>query len=129
MNLIKTIFGTKNERDLKRMQPLVEQINEFEKSYQSLTDDQLKGKTVEFKERVAQGESLDDLLCEAFAVVKNACRRLCGTSREVCGHELVWDMVPFDVQLIGGIVLHQGKIAEMQTGEAVRRWWRLCRCI
>jgi len=117
MNLIKTIFGTKNERDLKRMQPLVEQINEFEKSYQSLTDDQLKGKTVEFKERVAQGESLDDLLCEAFAVVKNACRRLCGTSREVCGHELVWDMVPFDVQLIGGIVLHQGKIAEMQTGE------------
>ncbi|HHU14095.1 MAG TPA: preprotein translocase subunit SecA, partial [Lentisphaerae bacterium] len=94
-----------------------EQINEFEKSYQSLTDDQLKGKTVEFKERVAQGESLDDLLCEAFAVVKNACRRLCGTSREVCGHELVWDMVPFDVQLIGGIVLHQGKIAEMQTGE------------
>ena len=79
MNLIKTIFGTKNERDLKRMQPLVEQINEFEKSYQSLTDDQLKGKTVEFKERVAQGESLDDLLCEAFAVVKNACRRLCGT--------------------------------------------------
>ncbi|HRR34841.1 MAG TPA: preprotein translocase subunit SecA, partial [Kiritimatiellia bacterium] len=117
MNLIKTIFGTKNDRDLKRMQPLVERINEFEKSYQSLSDEQLKAKTIEFKERVAKGESLDDLLCEAFAVVKNACRRLCGTSREVCGHTLTWDMVPFDVQLIGGIVLHQGKIAEMQTGE------------
>ena len=117
MNLIKTIFGTKNDRDLKRMQPLVDQINELEKSYQSLSDDQLKTKTAAFKERVAKGEALDDLLCEAFAAVKNACRRLCGTSREVCGHTLTWDMVPFDVQLIGGIVLHQGKIAEMQTGE------------
>jgi preprotein translocase subunit SecA len=117
MNLIKTIFGTKNDRDLKRMQPLVDQINELEKSYQSLSDDQLKAKTAAFKERVAKGEALDDLLCEAFAAVKNACRRLSGTSREVCGHTLTWDMVPFDVQLIGGIVLHQGKIAEMQTGE------------
>ena len=82
MNLIKTIFGTKNERDLKRMQPLVEQINEFEKSYQSLTDDQLKGKTVEFKERVAQGESLT-ICCARLCCRQNACRRLCGTSRGV----------------------------------------------
>ena len=117
MNLIKTLFGTKTDRDLKRLQPLVERINELEMSYQSLSEDQFKAKTQELKSRVAAGESVDAVLCEAFAVVKNACRRLCGTSREVCGHELVWDMVPFDVQLIGGIVLHQGKIAEMQTGE------------
>jgi len=117
MNLIKTIFGTKNDRDLKRLQPLVARINELEQSYQSLSDDQLKAKTQEFKSRVAAGETLDDIMCEAYATAKNACRRLCGTSREVCGHLLTWDMVPFDVQLIGGIVLHQGKIAEMQTGE------------
>jgi preprotein translocase subunit SecA len=117
MNLIKTLFGTKNDRDLKRLQPLVDKINEFEKGYQSLSPEQLKAKTQEFKGRVAAGESLDSLLCEAFASVKNACRRLCGTAREVCGHQLTWDMVPFDVQLIGGIALHQGKIAEMQTGE------------
>ena len=117
MNLIKALFGTKNARDIKRLQPLVDRINALEKSYQSLSDDQLKAKTQEFKSRVAAGETLDDILCEAFATVKNACRRLCGTSKEVCGHALTWDMVPFDVQLIGGIVLHQGKIAEMQTGE------------
>ncbi|HRU19024.1 MAG TPA: preprotein translocase subunit SecA, partial [Kiritimatiellia bacterium] len=117
MNLIRTLFGTKNERDIKRLQPMVTRINELEKEYQALSEQQLQAKTQEFKERVAAGESLDDLLCEAFAVVKNACRRLCGTTREVCGHMLAWDMVPFDVQLIGGIVLHQGKIAEMQTGE------------
>ena len=117
MNLIKTFFGTKNDRDLKRMQPLVQRINELEKAYQALSEEQLKAKTAEFKNRVASGETLDDLLCEAFAVVKNACRRMCGTERDVCGHMLTWDMVPFDVQLIGGIVLHQGKIAEMQTGE------------
>jgi preprotein translocase subunit SecA len=72
MNLIKTIFGTKNDRDLKRMQPLVDQINELEKSYQSLSDDQLKAKTAAFKERVAKGESLDDLLCEAAPRAKCA---------------------------------------------------------
>ncbi|MDD4025465.1 MAG: preprotein translocase subunit SecA, partial [Kiritimatiellae bacterium] len=117
MNLIKKFFGTKNERDIKRLQPLVDRINELEKSYQVLSDEQLKAKTAEFKERVAGGESLDDIMCEAFATVKNACRRLCGTSRDVCGHMLTWDMVPFDVQLIGGMALHNGKIAEMQTGE------------
>jgi preprotein translocase subunit SecA len=117
MNLIKTLFGTRNDREMKRLQPLVDRINELERGYQSLTEDQLKAKTPELKARVAGGESLDAVLCEAYAVVKNACRRLCGTSREVCGHVLTWDMVPFDVQLIGGIALHQGKIAEMQTGE------------
>ncbi|MBQ9430205.1 MAG: preprotein translocase subunit SecA [Kiritimatiellae bacterium] len=118
MNLIRMIFGTKNDRDLKRIQPLVRRINELEQQYQALSEEQLKAKTQEFRDRLASGkETLDDILCEAYATVKNACRRLCGTTREVCGHSLVWDMIPFDVQLIGGIVLHQGKIAEMQTGE------------
>ncbi|MBQ6923619.1 MAG: preprotein translocase subunit SecA [Kiritimatiellae bacterium] len=117
MNILKAIFGTKAQRDVKRLRPMVERINALEVEYQKLSDDQLKAKTEEFRARLAKGETLDDILCEAFATVKNACRRLCGTTREVCGHELTWDMIPFDVQLIGGIVLHQGKIAEMQTGE------------
>jgi preprotein translocase subunit SecA len=117
MNFITKIFGTKYERDMKRIRPLVQRINELEEGYQNLSDEQIRAKTDEFRQRLQEGETLDDILCEAFAVVKNACRRLCGAAREVCGHNLVWDMVPFDVQLVGGIALHQGKIAEMQTGE------------
>ena len=116
-SLLKTIFGSPSARAVKRMMPLVKKINDIEVSYQSLTDEQLINKTAEFKERFARGESLDSLLPEAFATVKNACRRLCGKTFPVCGHELEWNMVPFDVQLIGGITLHQGKIAEMATGE------------
>ncbi|MEI6563641.1 MAG: preprotein translocase subunit SecA [bacterium] len=115
--LIKKIVGTKNQRDVKKMQPLVARINEFEQQCQSFTEEQLKAKTQEFRDRLARGQTLDDILCEAFAVVKNACRRLCGTRFEVCGHELTWEMVPFDTQLMGGMALHHGKIAEMATGE------------
>jgi preprotein translocase subunit SecA len=115
--VLKKIFGSKNERDVKKMMPLVQQINTLEEEYQRLSEDQLKAKTQEFRDRIAKGETLDDLLPEAFATVKNACRRLCGTSVHVSGHDLEWEMVPFDVQLIGGIVLHQGRIAEMMTGE------------
>jgi len=115
--LIKRIVGTKNERDLKKLRPFVGRINELENALQELSDDALKAKTVEFRDRLAKGETLDDLMCEAFAVVKNACRRICGTEVDVCGHPQIWDMVPFDTQLIGGVVLHQGKIAEMATGE------------
>ena len=115
--VLKQIFGSKNDRDIKKMRPLVARINQLETEYQKLSDDQLQAKTAEFKERLAKGESLDDILCEAFATVKNACRRLLGTSVHVCGRDLVWDMVPFDVQLMGGMVLHYGKIAEMATGE------------
>ncbi|MDD2239092.1 MAG: preprotein translocase subunit SecA [Kiritimatiellae bacterium] len=115
--LLKKIVGTKNERDLKRLRPHVGVINEHEKALQALTDDDLKAKTQAFRERLAKGETVDDLMIEAFAVVKNACRRLCGTEVDVCGHMQNWDMVPFDTQLIGGMVLHQGKIAEMATGE------------
>ena len=104
-------------RDIKKLRPYVARINEFDEQYKKLSDDELKAKTPEFKERLQKGETLDDILCEAFAAVKNCCRRLCGIEFEVCGHMLKWDMVPFDVQLIGGVVLHQGKIAEMQTGE------------
>ncbi|MGI6087744.1 MAG: preprotein translocase subunit SecA [Kiritimatiellia bacterium] len=115
--IINKIIGTKHQRDLKKLYPLVERINAIELEYQSLSEEALRGKTVEFKERLARGETLDDLLCEAFAAVKNTCRRLQGAQTEVCGHTMTWDMVPFDVQLIGGIALHRGKIAEMATGE------------
>jgi preprotein translocase subunit SecA len=116
---IKKIVGTSNQRDVKRLRPRVDRINEIEKGYQSLSDEQLVAKTAEFKERVAKGESLDAILPEAFAVVKNACRRFTESKRviQVRGQKVVWDMIPFDVQLIGGMVLHSGKIAEMATGE------------
>ena len=115
--IINKIFGNKYERDLKKLRPLVEQINAVERDYQKLSDAELQNKTAEFKARIAAGASLDSLMCEAFAAVKNACRRLVGTKIVVCEHELTWDMIPFDVQIIGGIVLHKGKIAEMATGE------------
>ncbi len=111
------VFGTKNERDLRALRPLVAQINEVYESLASLSEEQLKAKTQEFKDRLARGETLDDLMIEAFAVVKEACRRNLGRKWTVVGHEITWDMVPFDVQLMGAIVLHQGKIAEMATGE------------
>ncbi len=119
MNLLKLLFGTKNERELKKLWPIVREINRIEEEYQAknLSDEDFPKMTQAFKERVQKGESLDSILPEAYALVKNACRKLCGTTEEVCGHELTWNMVPFDVQLIGGIVLHQGKISEMQTGE------------
>jgi preprotein translocase subunit SecA len=115
--LLKKIIGSKNERDLKRLRPLVAQINQREEELQGLSEEALKAKTAEFRDRLAKGAVLDDLLVEAFAVVKNACRRLCGTKVLVCGHELAWEMVPFDVQLLGGMGLHHRMIAEMATGE------------
>ncbi len=115
--VLKKIFGSKADRDMKAMRPLVEQINALEVEYQQLSDEQLKAKTAEFRARLEKDEPLDDLLAEAFATVKNACRRLLGTTAHVSGRDMVWDMVPFDVQLIGGICLHQGNIAEMMTGE------------
>jgi len=102
--ILAKIFGTKHQREMKRLRPVVEAINALEPSMQALSDEELKRKTVEFKERLAQGATLDELLPEAFAVVREAGWR-------------VLRMRHFDVQLIGGIVLHQGKIAEMKTGE------------
>ncbi|MBR7180706.1 MAG: preprotein translocase subunit SecA [Kiritimatiellae bacterium] len=119
MNILKLLIGTKNDRELKKLWPVVREINKIEEKLEAehLSDDDYPKRTEAFRKRVAQGESLDSILPEAFALVKNACRRLVGTTEEVCGHTLTWNMVPFDVQLLGGIVLHQGKIAEMQTGE------------
>jgi preprotein translocase subunit SecA len=152
--MLKKIFGDKNQRELKKLWPVVHHINDIEKQFQLLSDDGLRAKTAEFKariekEREARGinkllaearqlqadlrsdeakpvykrahqieqEVLSELLPEAFAAVKNACRRLCGSEIIVRGHPIKWDMVPFDVQLIGGMMLHNGRISEMATGE------------
>ncbi len=113
-----TLFGgTKHERDVKRLEPLVAEINEIVAGLQGLTDAELAAKTGEFRSRLAEGATVDDLLPEAYAVVKEACRRNVGKTWKVCDLDITWDMVPFDVQLMGAIVLHEGKISEMATGE------------
>src|SRR3954464_8197613 len=158
--LMTAIFGTRFDRERKKIQPVVDQIHECEKQLKDLSESDLKAQTTRFRERLAErtgelraeleqvreakhgcadpverdalegrfhelerrykrelGAALDELLPEAFATVREACRRLLGTDVPVTGQSLVWDMVPYDVQLIGGIVLHQGKVAEMATGE------------
>ncbi len=115
--ILKLFVGDKHRRERKRLWPVVEQISEIAEGLQSLADEDLQAKTVEFRERLAAGETLDDLLPEAYAVVKEACRRNLGRAWQVTDQDFIWDMVPFDVQLFGGIVLHEGKIAEMATGE------------
>jgi preprotein translocase subunit SecA len=160
LGIIKKFFGSKHERDVETLEPIIKEINEHFASYASLSDDELRAKTSEFKARVAEAtaesvaelaelkeqlnaettfeeresifdqidaaekliyddtqDTLNEILPEAFAVVKETCRRLVGQTWEVAENKIVWDMVPFDVQLIGGIVLHQGKISEMATGE------------
>lgn len=102
--LLKKLFGSKNEREVKRMLKTVQAVNALEEQMIALSDEQLRGKTEEFKGRLAQGETLDNLLPEAFAVAREAGKRVMG-------------MRHFDVQLIGGMTLHEGKIAEMRTGE------------
>ncbi|MGZ3632794.1 MAG: preprotein translocase subunit SecA [Parachlamydiaceae bacterium] len=114
---LKRIFGTAQDRQIKKYFHVVKAINDWELKFQALSDEELRAKTDEFRSRFAQGESLDHLLPETFAVVKNACRRLLGTPIYVSGYDQNWDMVPFDVQLVGGIALHHGSITEMQTGE------------
>ena len=104
LNLLTKVFGSQNERELKRLQPLVDQINALEPAIQALNDEELKAQTAVFKQRIEQGETLDDILPEAFATVRETSVR-------------TLEMRHFDSQLIGGIVLHQGKIAEMKTGE------------
>jgi preprotein translocase subunit SecA len=158
--LMTSVFGTRFDRERKRIQPIVDQIHGHEERLKQLDESELKAQTPRFRERLAARVSalkseleqvreakhgcadpaerdelegrfqdldnrykkelaagLDELLPEAFATVREACRRLLGTTVQVTGRELVWDMVPYDVQLIGGVVLHQGKIAEMATGE------------
>ncbi len=103
-DILQKVFGTRHDREVKKLRPLVEKVNSFEPAIQALSDAELQAKTPEFKERLEKGESLDSLLPEAFAVVREAGKR-------------VLNMRHYDVQLIGGMVLHQGKIAEMKTGE------------
>ena len=104
MGLFTKLFGTRSQREIKKIQPIVDTILGMEEEYAALSEDALKAKTAEFKERLAQGETLDDLLPEAFAAIREAAWRVLG-------------MKPYPVQLIGGIILHQGRIAEMRTGE------------
>jgi preprotein translocase subunit SecA len=159
-SMLKKVLGSQHDREVKRLQPVVARINEIAGSLSSLSEEELKGKTEEFRtlisdrtgdiqreidelretkartedssdrERMAQeigvlerklldtlDETLDEILPEAFAVVKEACRRLMGTEIVVTGSRMTWEMIPYDVQLIGGIALHEGKVAEMATGE------------
>ena len=104
MNMFSKVFGSRSQREVKRIMPLVDKIESLRPEMQKLSDEELKGKTREFKKRLEEGETLDDLLPEAFAVVREAGKRVLG-------------MEHFRVQLIGGIILHQGRIAEMRTGE------------
>ncbi len=104
MKIIDKIFGTHSERELKRIEPLADKIDELRPAMQALSDEELKAKTVEFKKRLSEGETLDDLLPEAFATVREAAKR-------------VLNMEHYRVQMIGGIIMHQGRIAEMRTGE------------
>src|SRR4030043_2253818 len=98
-SIIRKIVGSKNERELKRIQPLVQRINDQESKIQPLSDDQLRARTGEFKERIDRGESLEEILPEAFSVVRETARRTLGESH-------------YDVQLIGGVVLHEGKMSQ-----------------
>src|SRR5450755_5021073 len=124
--ILKKILGSKNQREIKRLQPIVRAINVFDEQSKALSDDELRAKTAAWNSELstiddpeALGRRLEEILPEAFAVVKNAARRL--TERQesfsVCDQPMTWNMVHFDVQLIGGIVLHRGRIAEMATGE------------
>ncbi|MFA6469224.1 MAG: preprotein translocase subunit SecA [Bacteroidota bacterium] len=160
LKFFSNLFGSKKEKDVNSLRPLVQEINEQYALLQLLTDDELRAKTQEFRDRIAASvketkeqiaevqkqlssetddqkreelfqqldelekeelhtvkEALDELLPEAFAVIKETCRRMVGQEFDVVGHKLKWEMVPYDVQLMGGIVLHQGKISEMATGE------------
>ncbi|HNZ82861.1 MAG TPA: preprotein translocase subunit SecA, partial [Sedimentibacter sp.] len=101
---LEKIFGSYSEKEIKRIQPTVDKILSLEKTVEALTDSQLKAKTQEFRQRLAEGESKDDILPEAFAVVREAAWRVLGQKH-------------YPVQILGGIVLHQGRIAEMKTGE------------
>ena len=104
MGLATKVFGTHSEREIKRIMPLVRKVESYRDTMMSLTDEQLKDKTQEFKGRLEKGETLDDILPEAYAVVREAARRVLNTEH-------------YEVQIIGGIILHQGRIAEMKTGE------------
>jgi preprotein translocase subunit SecA len=125
MSILSKIFGTKSDREIKKILPLVKKINDFYNSIENYTEKDLQNRTREIKEEISQKiisstdekEVLDSYIIETFAMVKHACRLLVGKEWEVVGQVIKWEMIPYDEQIIGGVVLHQGKIAEMKTGE------------
>jgi len=143
LTIFKKIFGDKHSKDVKKINPLVDEINEYCEKFKDLSEEELKGKTGEFKTKIkeaseeaadeleedahrdeilevqleAEAEAMEDILPEAFAVIKIVCTKMMGRTWKVRGIPLEWDMIPYDVQLVGGVVLHDGKIAEMATGE------------
>ena len=125
MSILSKIFGTKSDREIKKILPLVKKINDFYNSIENYTEKDLQNRTREIKEEISQKiisstdekEVLDSYIIETFAMVKHACRLLVGKEWEVVGQVIKWEMIPYDEQIIGGAVLHQGKIAEMKTGE------------
>src|SRR5215469_14470980 len=117
---LKKVLGSKNQRELRRIQPILSKCNEIERRLRLCSEDTLREKTAVWKKHFSSIKSLKDLenglesiLPEAFAIVKNAAHRLCGRSFTVCDQLVTWNMVHFDVQLLGGIVLHYGQVAEM----------------
>ncbi|SVB24844.1 uncharacterized protein METZ01_LOCUS177698, partial [marine metagenome] len=124
LSFLSKLFPNKNERLVKKLATRVGEINRLEEELQAASPDVLRQKTQEWKERLSAihddrelKQELAAILPEAFAVVKNACRRLYSTDVHVRGHEIKWEMIPYDVQLVGGMALHEGNIAEMATGE------------
>lgn len=115
--IINFIAGDYNQKQINKLLPLVKEINQYSTEFDMLSDDQIKAKTQEFKDRLIKGETLDALLPEAFATVKQACKRMVWSQVEVKGEMLTWNMVPYDMQLLWGIILHKGIIAEMKTWE------------
>jgi preprotein translocase subunit SecA len=117
LDVLNTLLGDPTEKELRKLWPIVEKVKKQLENFQCLGPEDLPKKTVEFQKRTTDGESLDALLPEAFAVVLRACQLLLGRKIQVGKMEMEWDMMPFDVQVLGGIVLHRGNIAEMKTGE------------
>lgn len=117
LSFLKKIFGSAHDRLLNKYKKIVSEVNRCQDQLKSLTDEEIQAKTAEFRRRLDEGERLDNLLPEAYATVKEACRRLSGTEVHVSGYNQRWDMVPYDVQIAGAIAMHYGTIAEMQTGE------------
>ncbi|MEE3302737.1 MAG: preprotein translocase subunit SecA [Candidatus Neomarinimicrobiota bacterium] len=144
INLINKIFGTRSDREIKSLYPIVDEVNQLAEKIKNKSDDEIRQRTTELMDEIltarkeaeakakdeisdkeearkfvllSEHKKLDSILPEAFSMVKETCRRMCGTSWNVVGRELSWDMVPYDVQIIGGIILHRGNVAEMKTGE------------
>ena len=143
-NLVKKVFGSRSDREVKQLYPLVSEINKFAETLSDKSDEDLKARSIELRNEIisavkeakeaakkdindkeeakkfillAEHGKLEEILPEAFAMVKETCRRMCGSSWKVVGRELKWEMIPYDVQIIGGIILHRGNVAEMKTGE------------